>query len=284
MPPLPDRLRLAIFDLDGVVYRGDTPVPGAVDLIGRLHAAGVLVRFATNNSMVERAGYVARLRSMGIQTSIDEIVTSTSATVEHLKRVAPEVRRVLAVGAPGMVAELQAGGYAVTPAASAVPPGYAGDRLADAYDAVIVGLDPMVEYARIAAAATAVRSGARFVATNADPRYPTAAGFLPGAGSIVAAIAAAALAQPEVIGKPEPAMFAAILAAAGVPPSEAVVIGDSADADVVAAHRAGIASVLVLTGVTDRAAAERLPAERRPTAVAADPGEVAALFGGRLSS
>lgn len=284
MHPLPARIRLAIFDLDGVVYRGDVPVPGAVELVGRLHLAGVLVRFATNNSMVERAGYAARLNAMGIRTSIEEIVTSTSATVEHLHRSAPEARRVLAVGAPGLVAELRSGGFEVTPAAEAAAPGYAGGPLADHYDAVIVGLDPAVDYLRIAVAAAAVRAGARFVATNADPVYPTAVGFMPGAGSIVAAIAAAARARPEVIGKPQPAMFAAILDAAGVPADEAVVIGDSPEADVVAAKRAGIPSVLVLTGVTERAVAERLTGERRPSAVAANPGEVAALLGERLSA
>lgn len=283
MRPLPDRPRLAIFDLDGVVYRGETPVPGAVELIRRLHAAGVLVRFATNNSMVERAGYAARLRSMGISTSIDEIVTSTSATVEHLHRAAPDVRRVLAVGAAGLVAELRGGGFGVTPAADAAAAGYAGGPLPDAYDAVIVGLDPDVDYRRIGVAAGAVRAGARFVATNADPAYPTPVGLLPGAGSIVAAIATAAGVQPEVIGKPQPAMFEAILDAAWVPAHEAVVIGDSPDADVVAANRAGIASVLVLTGVTDGTLVERLSGERRPSAVAADPAEVASLLGERLS-
>jgi phosphoglycolate/pyridoxal phosphate phosphatase family enzyme len=283
MAYLPDRLRLAIFDLDGVVYRGERPVPGAVELIQRLHAAGVLIRFATNNSMVARTGYVERLHSMGIATTVDEVVTSTWATAEHLRRSGPEVRRILAVGAPGMLDELRACGYEATGVADAAPAGYAGGPLAEAYDAVVVGLDPRIDYRRIAVAAAAVRAGARFVATNADRRYPTPEGFLPGAGSIVAAIAAACDVEPLVIGKPEPAMFRAILDAARIGPDEAVVIGDNPDADVVAARHAGIASVLVLTGVADRRLADGLDGERRPDAVADDPAAVAALLDGRLS-
>lgn len=283
MADLPDRLRLAIFDLDGVIYRGERPVPGAVELVTRLQAAGVLIRFATNNSMVARGGYVERLRSMGITTAIDEVVTSTWATAEHLRRTAPDVRRILAVGAPGMLDELRAGGYEATAAADAAPAAYAGGPLAARFDAVVAGLDPTIDYRRIAVAAAAVRGGARFVATNADRRYPTPEGFLPGAGSIVAAIAAACEMEPEVIGKPEPAMFRAILDAARIGPEEAVVIGDNPDADMVAARRAGIASVLVLTGVADRRLAEALDGDRRPDAVADDPDGVAALLDGRLS-
>ena len=283
MAHLPDRLRLAIFDLDGVVYRRERPVPGAVELIQRLHAAGVLIRFATNNSMVARTGYVERLRSMGIATAVDEVVTSTWATAEHLRRNEPKVGRVLAVGAPGMLEELRACGYAATGAADAAPAGYAGGPLEERFDAVVVGLDPTIDYRRIAIAAAAVRAGARFVATNADRRYPTPEGFLPGAGSIVAAIAAACDVEPQVIGKPEPAMFRAILAAARIGPEQAVVIGDNPDADVLAARRAGIASILVLTGVADRRLAETLDGDRRPDALAEDPYAVAAMLDGRLS-
>ena len=124
----------------------------------------------------------------------------------------------------------------------------------------------------------AVTDGARFIATNADTRYPTAEGFLPGAGSIVAALATATGVTPEVIGKPSPAMFQAILEASGVPPTEAVVIGDNPDADVAGAHRAGCAAILVLTGVADATLAAELAGERRPDAIAADPAAVLALL------
>lgn len=282
MPALPDAVRMVIFDLDGVVYRGDQAIPGASDLVRWLHRAGVTVRFATNNSMVARPGYVERLGMMGIETTADEIVTSTSATVSYLRLHEPQIASVLAVGAEGMRTELLAAGFRVTMAAEAVPQGYLGGALAARYDAVIVGLDPELDYQRLAAAMRAVSDGARLIATNADRRYPTSEGFLPGAGSIVAAVAAATEVIPEIIGKPEPAMFRSILEATGVAAGEAVVIGDNPDADVVGAHRAGISSILVLTGVADERQAAELRGERAPAAIARGPEVVRALLAERI--
>jgi 4-nitrophenyl phosphatase len=190
---------------------------------------------------------------------------------------------VLAVGAQGMLDELHGAGFEATAAADAVEPGYDGGPLPFTYDAVIAGLDPAFNYRRLAAASSAVRAGARFVATNADLVYPTSAGFLPGAGSIVAALRAASGVEPLIIGKPEPGIFLAILERAGVKPAQALAIGDNPDSDIVAAHRAGIDSILVLTGVADAPAAALLVGERRPGRVAHDPGEVAALLGLTLS-
>jgi 4-nitrophenyl phosphatase len=278
--PLP---RLVIFDLDGVIYRGREPVVGAAALTSALRRHGAMVRFATNNSMATRAAYVTRLGEMGVQAGSDEIVTSTSATIDHLHAHLPAARRVLAVGAPGMLEELRAAGYEATPAADATEAPYDGGQLPDTYDVVIAGLDPAFDYHRLAAATGAIRSGAAFIATNADLLYPTPSGFLPGAGSIVAAIRAASGVEPLVIGKPEPGIFTAILERAGVEPGEALAIGDNPEADMVAARRAGIDSILVLTGVADAPAAAALRGERRPGRVARDPAEVAALLGLTLS-
>jgi HAD superfamily hydrolase (TIGR01450 family) len=284
MTSLPDSVRLVIFDLDGVVYRGLDPVPGAVELVDWLHANGALVRFATNNSMVARAGYAERLGGMGISTGIDEIVTSTSATVAHLARHAPSVHSVLAIGADGMRSELADAGLDVVMAGDLATDGYGGEPLNASFDAVIVGLDPALDYRRLAVAMTAVASGARLIATNADTRYPTPAGFLPGAGSIVAALATATGASPEVIGKPAPAMFEAILSSCGVAPAEAVVVGDNPAADVVGARRAGCAAILVLTGVATAEVAAALHGPERPDAVAREPFEVRRLLEGRLAA
>jgi len=268
------QLRLVILDLDGVVYRGDRPVDGADELIGRLHGAGLLVRYATNNSMSTRSAYAERLRRIGIAADADEIVTSTSATIAHLRRHEPRVRTVLAVGGYGMVEELRSAGYEVFPAAADE------DRRVDA---VLVGLDPDFDDRRLAVAAREVRAGARFIATNADARYPTPTGFRPGAGAMVAAIRDASGVEPLVIGKPEPAMFRAILEAAGVGPDEALVIGDNPDSDIRAAHRAGIESVLVLTGVTAPAAVASLTGERAPDHVAAGPAAAWEVVAARIN-
>jgi 4-nitrophenyl phosphatase len=279
---LPAAVRLVIFDLDGVIYRGAEPIPGAAELVDWLHTRHVLVRFATNNSMVARHGYVERLGAMGIRTAVEEIVTSSSATVAHLALHAPEVRSVLAVGANGMGEELAAAGFDVVMAADAVPNGYLGEPLDRSYDAVIVGLDPHLDFGRLAVAMTAVAAGARLIATNADTRYPTPAGFMPGSGSIVAALATATGVAPQVIGKPAPAMFEAILESSGVPAGEAVVVGDNPAADVAGAHRAGIAAILVLTGVATVESAAALAGDEVPDAIAADPAAVRGLLEERI--
>lgn len=278
--PLP---ALVIFDLDGVVYRGDEPIPGAALLVAALRGAGLTARFATNNSMATRQAYVDRLASQGIASTPDEIVTSTSATIQHLRAHIPAVRRVMAVGADGMLAELRAAGYEATHAGSAAPASWAGQPLVERYDAVVAGLDPTVDYRTLGIAASAIRAGARFVATNADVRYPLPDGFVPGAGAIVAALQTASGVEPLVIGKPQPAMFLAILESTGVPAAAALVIGDNPDSDVVAARRAGIRVLLVLTGIADEAQAAALAGDRRPDWVAADPSAAAALLGLPLS-
>jgi HAD superfamily hydrolase (TIGR01450 family) len=283
MNPPVQRPRLVIFDLDGVVYRGTDAVPGAAALVTALHDRGTLVRFATNNSTATRDDYVERLAGHGIRATVDEMVTSSSATLQHLRSHLPQVHRVLALGAEGLVAELSGAGLEVTPAADAAPVDWRGAPLGRAYDAVVAGLDPGIDYRRLGIAAAAIRAGARFIATNADLRFPTPEGFTPGAGAIVAALAATSGVEPLVIGKPEPAMFQAILERDGVQPRDALVVGDNPDADLVAARRAGIPSILVLTGVADAALADGLTGERRPDRVAADPVDVARLLGVPIS-
>jgi HAD superfamily hydrolase (TIGR01450 family) len=279
MSKLPFQVRLVIFDLDGVVYRGLDPLPGVADAIATLEGVGIATRFATNNSTVDRDVYVERLGGMGIRTRREAVVTSTSATVDHLALHAPQVHHLLAIGETGLFEELRAAHFAVTAAGDAIPADYAGEPLAAPYEAVVVGLDRGLDYRAIAAATTAIRQGAAFIATNADERYPTATGFLPGAGSAVAAIETASGAAPLVIGKPQPAMFASILDAAGVPAGEALVVGDNPAADIVAARRAGIASLLVLTGVADVTTAAGLDGERRPDHVTASAADLPRLLG-----
>ncbi len=276
------RPQLVIFDLDGVVYRGDRAVPGAPLLIDGLRRARIAVRFATNNSMRRPEDFARRLEAIGVATRAEEIVTSTTATIDHLQRHLPEVRSVLAVGEDGLHGMLQAAGYRVTRAAEAARQGEDGP-LNEHYDAVVAGLDLSFGFHALAAAQAALLGGASFVATNADARYPTRRGFLPGAGAMVAAIATASGVAPVVIGKPSPAMFEAILEQTGTPPSAAVVVGDNPDADVVAANRAGIRCALVLTGVADAEAADALSGDHRPWMVARDPAELADRLGAWLS-
>lgn len=240
-------IRVVIFDLDGVLYRGEEPMPGAIGTVERLRAGGRRVFYATNNSTRTRADYVARLRAFGLPCELDDVVTSAYATARYLieKRLRPE--RALIVGAAGLREELReagaiAGEHAVRPfgAGPAGPPA----------DMVVVGLDQTFTYDALAEAQRALLAGAHFIAANKDLRYPVEGRLLPGAGAIVAALEAASGRVAVCVGKPEPYMFQEALCRAGATGAEAVVVGDSLETDVLAAHRIGAVGVLILTGVT----------------------------------
>jgi 4-nitrophenyl phosphatase len=144
---------------------------------------------------------------------------------------------------------------------------------------VVVGIDPHIDYLRIGAAADCVRAGARFIATNRDPTYPIERRLRPGAGAIVAAIAAAGGREPLVsIGKPEPLLLVEAASAVGASARDGVMIGDGILTDLAAAHAVGARCVLMLTGVTSRAAVDALAPADRPTEVAADAADLAAAL------
>ncbi len=273
---------LLLVDLDGVVYRGSEPVPGIAALLTERAAAGDDVVYVTNNSMHYRADYVTRLASLGAPVTADRVISSPRATALYVAQREPGLRRVLAVGASGLDRELRDVGLEVVGAAYAAErmarEGLDGWAAAEHPDVVVAGLDPHLTYLRIAAAVDCIRAGARFIATNRDPVYPTERGIRPGAGSIVAAIEAASGVAPLVIGKPEPLLLEEAALAVGADPRNAVVIGDGLLTDIAAAHAVGARSVLLLTGVSTRAQAEALPPGRRPTAIAEDATELAEVL------
>ncbi|HZL15007.1 MAG TPA: HAD hydrolase-like protein, partial [Verrucomicrobiae bacterium] len=143
-------------------------------------------------------------------------------------------------------------------------------------DAVVVGLDPQFTYQKLTVAVDCIRHGARFVATNRDPVYPTERGTRPGAGSIVAAVEAGAEVVPVSIGKPAPLLLEMAARAAGIPVGDAVMIGDGITTDLAAAIAIGIPCILMLTGVSSRAHVDALAVERRPVALAVDAAALAA--------
>jgi HAD superfamily hydrolase (TIGR01450 family) len=272
---------LLLVDLDGVVYRGAAPVPGVAAVLAARAAGGDDVVYVTNNSMWYRADYVTRLSSMGAPVSPDRIVSSARATALFLAECEPRPKCVLVVGGPGLVHEIQDVGLEVMLSADAAARWAASVRNAAAaiegVDTLVVGLDLEFTYGKMAVAAEAVRSGARFVATNVDPVYPLEHGLMPGAGSVVASIVTAGGRQPDAsIGKPGPLLLEVAAHALGRPVAEAVMIGDSLITDIPAAISVGARSVLMLTGISSAAQLAALPPEQRPTEVAADAAELAA--------
>jgi HAD superfamily hydrolase (TIGR01450 family) len=189
---------------------------------------------------------------------------------------------VLVVGAGGLERELRDVGLEVVTSAHAATrvsqEEIDGFEAASRPDAVVVGLDPQLTYLRLAVAADAIRAGAKFVATNRDPIYPTERGLRPGAGSIVAALEASTGVTPISIGKPAPLLLEEAAKAAGGAAKDAVMIGDSLVTDVAAARAVGARSIFMLTGVTSRDELAALADGDRPTAVAADAAGLAAAL------
>jgi 4-nitrophenyl phosphatase len=292
---------VAIFDMDGVLYRGNAVMPYATEAVSRLRRAGWQVFFATNNSTATRDEYVTRLAELGLGGDKDHVVTSAYATAHYLERLSPVPRDVLVIGADGLREEIRAVGIAVRDAASlpgAHPPADAatdGERpgamreyltaleLPAPPDAVVVGLDLHFNYAKLAEAQRAILAGARFICSNRDRAYPVEGRLLPGAGTIVAAIEVATQRKAVCIGKPEPFLFEEALRRAS--PGEGsgraakpwVVIGDATDYDVVAAHRVGATGVLILTGLTEESSLKGANGEATPDHVIRSLEELFAL-------
>ena len=270
---------LLLVDLDGVVYRGADPVPGVAAVLADRATRGDDVVYVTNNSMHYRADYVARLSAMGCPISADRVVSSARATALHLVTHETGIRRVLVVGAGGLERELRDVGLDVVTSAHAATrmhqEGVDGWTAAGSPDAVVTGLDPTLTYLRLAAAADCVRAGARFIATNRDPVYPTERGLRPGAGAIAAALEATTGVTPLSIGKPEPHLLELAAEAVGRSANEAIMIGDGIGTDLAAARAVAARCILMLTGVSTRGELEVLPANERPDAIAADAGELA---------
>jgi 4-nitrophenyl phosphatase len=196
---------------------------------------------ATNNSMSTPAAYVKKLAKMGIEVPEEAILTSGLATRDYLIETLPPGSGIFVVGMPALREQLFTD-------SSFHPVQYGEEQPA----AVVVGLDLTFDYAKLKAATEAIRNGARFVATNADATLPTEAGLVPGAGSIVASVTVASGTTPTIIGKPGAQLLEQALHRIGVPASEGVMIGDRLDTDILAGHRAGMLTVLVLTGVSTR--------------------------------
>jgi len=220
-------------DLDGVVWRGDEPIPFAADGVAALRNAGLRVAFVSNNSSAPVGDVVAKLGRMGIAAGPDDVVTSAMAAAWLLQHALAPGARVLVCGGPGVDEALRAVGLVPVAAGPA--------------DAVVVGFHLDFDFAGLDRASRAVRDGARFVATNLDATYPVPAGLIPGAGSIVAAVATAAGASPEVAGKPEAPTVGIIRERYG---DTGVVVGDRPSTDGALAAALGWPFALVLSGVT----------------------------------
>lgn len=245
-----------LFDLDGTIYRGEEPIPGADRAVEAAHLANTTVRFVTNNASRGPDEVAAHLTDIGIRAMPDEVSTSAQAAAAVLADKLDAGATVLVVGSESLEHEIHLVGLATV------------RQHSDAVQAVVQGLSKDTSWRDLAEACVAVRAGALWVACNVDPTLPTERGPLPGNGSMVAALRAATSSEPLIAGKPAaPLIDEAVRSAHSRAP---LVIGDRLDTDIAGAIATGFDSLLVLTGVATVADLLDAPPDMRPTYVAQD--------------
>ncbi|SDE43521.1 HAD-IIA family hydrolase [Auraticoccus monumenti] len=256
MTALVDAHDVVLFDLDGVVYLGPQPVPGAAEGIARLRQRGVRLGFVTNNAARRPEDVAAHLQELGIECAAGDVTTSGQAGARLLAERLPAGAAVLVLGTDALRSEVLARGLTEVDSADDAPAG------------VIQGYDPQLRWPRLNEAAHAVQRGAVWVATNTDSNRPTERGLVPGHGTAVAAVRAAVTVDPLVAGKPAtPLLLEAVQRTGGQRP---VFVGDRLDTDVAGARAAGLASVLVLSGSHGKADLLAAVPGQRPDHVARD--------------
>jgi 4-nitrophenyl phosphatase len=228
------QIRAVLFDLDGVVYLGATPLPGAQAAFDWLDERGMPYCLVTNNSTRTPRQYQDKLRAMGIEIPAHTIYTSALATAQYLKKQYPDGAPVFAIGEAGVYEALAGAGFWIDDRAPAL---------------VCVGLDQSLTYAKLKTACLAIRAGARFIGTNPDRTLPVEEGLVPGNGAALAALETSTDVTPVVIGKPSATMIDLAIERIGARKEAVAIIGDRLDTDIEAGEAAGITTVLILTGV-----------------------------------
>jgi len=258
-PPLAD-VDVVLTDLDGVVYAGPGPIPHAIESLQEIERTR-RIGYITNNAARTDATVAAHLTELGLRVAADEVVTSPQAAMRLLGGLLPAGSTVLVVGGEGLVVEAEKAGYRVTRSAEDDP------------QAVVQGFAPEVGWRDLAEAAFALRTpedegGIPWIATNTDWTIPQARGLAPGNGTLVSAVHTAVGRLATVAGKPETPIFEEAIARFGA--TRPLFIGDRLDTDILGANRAGIGSVLVLTGVDRPKHVLAAPEGSRPTFIVGD--------------
>jgi HAD superfamily hydrolase (TIGR01450 family) len=254
--PLDTAYDVALLDLDGTVYLGGAAIPGAAEALHQAGQAGMRLAYVTNNAFRTPAAIAEMLTGMGVPATRDDIVTSAQAAARMLAERLPAGAPVLVVGGAGLrMAVRERGLRPVTTAA-------------DQPLAVVEGFWPGTSYSLLAEGGLAVAAGALFVLSNSDRTLPSRRGNQPGNGSLAQVIAHATGVEPLVAGKPDPPLHRESMLRTGA--RHPLAVGDRLDTDIEGAHRGGVDSLLVLTGVTSPAEAILAPPQQRPTYISED--------------
>jgi len=241
--PRREEIRCWLTDMDGVLVHENSPIPGAAELLRQWSDSGTPYLVLTNNSIFTARDLSARLAASGLHVPEESIWTSALATATFLRSQMPG-GRVYVVGEAGLTTALHEAGFIMTETDP---------------DFVVVGETRNYSFEAITKAIRLISAGARFISTNPDATGPSPTGLLPATGAINALITKATGKEPYVVGKPNPMMFRSALNRIGAHSESTGMIGDRMDTDIVAGIEAGLHTVLVLTGISDRAEMERYP-------------------------
>jgi 4-nitrophenyl phosphatase len=238
MPDL-SRFRALIIDLDGVLWIGETALPGLAQFFAALRRRGLRFQLVSNNAAATPESVCQKLSRMGVEVAAADVLTSSQASATFLEGRVEPGSPILVVGEAGLQEAIRRAGFALASAAEEAR-------------AVVVGLDRQATWLSLSEAALAIRRGALFLATNPDVTFPIERGLALGSGALIAAIQAAAGAEPLMVGKPEPHLYNQAMSRLSADRPETLAIGDRIETDILGAQRAGIPSALLLSGVTRR--------------------------------
>ncbi|MBI4769749.1 MAG: HAD-IIA family hydrolase [Chloroflexi bacterium] len=258
-----------IFDIDGCVARGKQAIPGVPETLAELRRRGIRFTFLTNDNQNTLGFWVDRLNAMGIPASEVEVMTSAIVAASVARELHPE-RRILASGGPGLREALLAQGLHLVDY----------ERATEA-EVVVMGKDPDFNHYALNQVCQAIWNGAEFIATNYDPKVPSATGFVPASGPMVKAVAYATGVEPLVTGKPSKWAGAMAMKLLGVPPERGAVAGDQIKQDIAMGKVAGLFTILVLTGASTAEDAAATPEAARPDLVLPDVTHLPAWLDGR---
>ena len=240
-----DNIEALIIDMDGVIWRADSPIGSPSEIFVRFRERGLKFVFATNNSTRTPLQYVERLRLFGVEVQPDQIITSSQGTAHTLSKRFPPGSKVYMIGEDGLRLALEQKGFEVLSGADA-----------HGAQAVVMGADRGINFQKAAEATLLVGSGVPFYATNPDKTFPTPRGEIPGLGAWVSVITTATGVQPVIAGKPFPFLIELSLDVLGTPKDRTLVVGDRLETDIAAAQAVGCPAALVLSGVSTRQEAE----------------------------
>jgi len=234
-----------IFDLDGTVYRSDQLIPGAEGVIRLLRENKRKVVFLSNKPIQTREDYASKLTRLGIPTQPEEVINSTFVMTNYLKKIAFQAK-LFVVGETPFIEELKRAGFKITDEAKEI-------------EYVVVAFDRTFDYGKLNIAFQAIKLGAHFVATNPDRTCPVEGGEIPDCAGMIAAIEAVTEKKVEVIvGKPSPIMIQTALEMMGLKPEDCILIGDRLETDIKMGREFGMATGIVLTGVTNEKMLEEI--------------------------